>query len=950
MIKVFAVATDLTIKTDDYIDLDVEIYCADYSPATDRVILAGDENKATVNSFNDPNNRQQFSDFVGQILDAKLDPAGNKVCLVGDHKDVVVYDFINHKKLRYQSQDDCSFVSCSWSPSGDKIAVVNRKGVLSLLAFKEDNLGLDLVHTFKVSERDLKADYLHGFNAAFISDDKLIAAGKDLVQIIKKSGSSWEYSVTASVRHTGQIYYIAHLRDSFILTVGQDNRCKVWNLELDLCISDIALEGNVQRVRFDTNTDNLFLLDNLGTVIAIPKVISSKAIEIAKAKKSEPKVETPAVEESIVLDSYKVDEGQPARSKKTSVAADDNENSILMNLDKLNETSQQDPFKMQEEQINKEFKVEFDNNFNEESGDIGRSYKNKVMVFDEEDEHKQQQAVGIGELSVHQKDTQIFEPEKNKRFRKLLDDYFSFPPQKSFQPGASVAEYSNRKFLCYNMYGYVLLRKENKRLTIEATYSNKTFGRKIITPTTLVSMASLNNLGVLFASTGYIENQDDYENEELTDELKLAKISFVSSSDSKAWDLTLKSGENISAITLGYHWTAIATSKKLIRFISPNGEDTMAFGFNNPVVGMTNYENLLAVFYHDAYPFSGNQFLKVQIINISNMKQLIDIPVILSTKSELKWYGFSEEGILYVQDTKFMLWGLYNQNFWAPVYDGSESTNMWVIGVCEDKIVHLKVPHDEDDPSPLMNHIPHNTAFDPPLITKGCKKLFVASIRSEQEQMRSALWGHMRDEVYSKQNDIVNPMEFNRQTIKTPIELKKIVLEAEKERTEHVRQAALQKDEATAIYFARMIETEAVSDKMVKLVETTAKGELAHKVKTDISVMGNYVYKQKDRADAFTQPRVVYIQETQDRENHHYSQVNRSSAGTTGFAKSNKDATSFKDLYDSKTDALKQSNGAADNSEPSTGRASEQNQFFTKKVTPGVDVFKSLSDMTRTRK
>ena len=297
------------------------------------------------------------------------------------------------------------------------------------------------------------------------------------------------------------------------------------------------------------------------------------------------------------------------------------------------------------------FKETFDKSFEEESNQIGKRPQNRNIILDEEEEFKAPAAVAINfeeAQSVPGRQQMVFEPEKNKKLRKLLDNYLNSIPQDAFQQGQSKVK-TKKHFLCYNMYGSIIIRNESagKICTVEMAYSNTQFGRKTIVPTTLVSMGSLNNTGALLASSGYVQKDDEYENEELTDELKLAKLCFYSSTSNKSWEVSLPKDVNIQAIALGYHWIAVATSEKYIRFLSPNGIDTNIIGFNNPVVGMCSYESHLAVFYHDSYPFSGNQFLKVKVINVTTLRSVLDIPVCLSHDSELRWYGFSEEGILY---------------------------------------------------------------------------------------------------------------------------------------------------------------------------------------------------------------------------------------------------------------------------------------------------------------
>ena len=86
------------------------------------------------------------------------------------------------------------------------------------------------------------------------------------------------------------------------------------------------------------------------------------------------------------------------------------------------------------------------------------------------------------------------------------------------------------------------------------------------------------------------------------------------------------------------------------------------------IITMTAYENLLAIFYHGSLPFTGDQCIRVKIFDITTLRVSMDCALNISPRSELKWAGFSSNGILYVQDTKQSVWTLVNVDVWSCIY------------------------------------------------------------------------------------------------------------------------------------------------------------------------------------------------------------------------------------------------------------------------------------------
>mmetsp|Transcript_20075 Transcript_20075/g.27127 ORF Transcript_20075/g.27127 Transcript_20075/m.27127 type:complete len:80 (-) Transcript_20075:1051-1290(-) len=67
---------------------------------------------------------------------------------------------------------------------------------------------------------------------------------------------------------------------------------------------------------------------------------------------------------------------------------------------------------------------------------------------------------------------------------------------------------------------------------------------------------------------------------------------------------------------------------------------------------MAGYENFLAIVYLSGPAFKGYQPMRVKIINMAARENavIIDADCALTPTSELRWFGFSEEGQLFSFD------------------------------------------------------------------------------------------------------------------------------------------------------------------------------------------------------------------------------------------------------------------------------------------------------------
>lgn len=828
-LKGVCVADDLIIKTvtignngdvvpDEFIEGTNELYCIDGHQDSGRVVFAGEGNQAFTSNMDNLNSSQVFCEYLGKVWDIALDQVGVRACLVGDDKNPILFDFNLNKKLSFEAQVPCGLISCCWSPDSSHFAVVGKNGQLTLLSVDQAFTEIKLVHQWKIAERDFKEECLHGFNPAFIDEKTLITAGKECLQTITKKADGWSYSISSKIKHQAQIYQVAVLRDSFVATVGHDKKLSIWNLGVELKLRTFDINYKVSRIRFVSSQDLLLIADDQGQIFSVTNPIKAAEIPVASVEEDtkmtvESKKETFQEEAKSEIDGVKLenrmDEEKKAEERRKTI---DDENSN---------------YQFEEEKTN---------------GNNQASYRNKQLVYDEADEVDMRRKAGL----LEDMESRYGSKSIQKVYRPRREEN---PPQPAFISGSTTGTgegRARRHFLCYNMYGKVLARQLNdKKGLVEAEFSVANLSRHSIINDRGFDMASINYRGILLASQGEIEKEDEYADEEKDENEKLSTLRFISVDFKNNWEISFGPHENIECIALGVHWAAAKTNKGLIRIFNPSGTEDHLFAFGRPIVGLAIYENLLAILYHDGAPFSGRQIIRLQFKNLSNREVVEDREIPISPDSRLRWYGFSDEGIFFVQDTKFMLFCQQTASTWVPVFDGAKEANMWVIGVSDQTIVYLKLPYGEYEPSVLINYTPSNTGFRPPFMKEDSKPRFLALLKLDQARLRVSYFGNMRaSAAYEDVNH--DPTAFVRQSIPSEEDLDKQALEVDRITIDHARKALLKGEHEAAIYYGLQLESPKALDICLRMFESLGQPKIAERLKIESDKIGNvqFLYRQ----------------------------------------------------------------------------------------------------------
>jgi chromosome transmission fidelity protein 4 len=110
---------------------------------------------------------------------------------------------------------------------------------------------------------------------------------------------------------------------------------------------------------------------------------------------------------------------------------------------------------------------------------------------------------------------------------------------------------------------------------------------------------------------------------------------------------------------------------------------------------MSGYENLLAIVYHETVPIWGQQHLSMQIFTVDSQResknQIYSLPI--KPQSTLRWFGFSQEGMIISQDS---MGGLRAFNLATKIWSNFQveqlpySRRVWIVGMVNYKLKYWK--------------------------------------------------------------------------------------------------------------------------------------------------------------------------------------------------------------------------------------------------------------------
>jgi chromosome transmission fidelity protein 4 len=306
----------------------------------------------------------------------------------------------------------------------------------------------------------------------------------------------------------------------------------------------------------------------------------------------------------------------------------------------------------------------------------------------------------------------------------------SSPPrnkmQKPFQPGATPGGASkgnshSRRFLAYNMDGYISSMRGADFNSVEVVFhdvSTRTSRIPTLTDYYGFELGALGPKGTILASP-----------EKGTDSPSVLMYRpFESWAAGSDWTCTFARGEEVKAVTVGASFAAAATQKYL-RIYSLAGSPQMVMSIPGPVVALAANESMLVLVYHDAEPThigngSYSQKLSFRLYDVNSERQAGEGSVCLSPGSELEWVGFSEDGILATCDNQGCIRGYYNAygGSWVPLFSSensrkAETEHHYIVGLSQKEVFCIITKSSKHFPQVIPRPIITNMPLQIPIVS-----------------------------------------------------------------------------------------------------------------------------------------------------------------------------------------------------------------------------------------
>jgi hypothetical protein len=164
-----------------------------------------------------------------------------------------------------------------------------------------------------------------------------------------------------------------------------------------------------------------------------------------------------------------------------------------------------------------------------------------------------------------------------------------------------------------------------------------------------------------------------------------------------------------------------ACSTEEIRVFDYCGNELHCICFDRRFVAMEAYEDLLVIVYHSSLPVFGCQALKMRIYRITSSTVSIDrdVPLVIQPNSILKWLGFSEEGMIFSQDSlEYVRCYSFNRNEWQTVFTlEGKKERLFVQHIEGIHIYGFRIDHREnekEEPKVLPRSLPRKVLMDWP--------------------------------------------------------------------------------------------------------------------------------------------------------------------------------------------------------------------------------------------
>lgn len=279
-----------------------------------------------------------------------------------------------------------------------------------------------------------------------------------------------------------------------------------------------------------------------------------------------------------------------------------------------------------------------------------------------------------------------------------LEDNEDFEFDHIFMPGNNDNFSGNRRYLCWNHYAAVLLRRDREDVSkteIDIHVGGESRGRSMPN-LNKYSLASIDENGLILASSSEVY----YEHHKTWAPDRTTTLTFNS--------------EKVSLIACGFEWFAVATDSPCIHLFTSAGLEIGIIPLPLSCLVMVGRGKYLF------YAFPDGSELEFAVVSVLKNKIVVNNRSVSAIRP-IKWVGFDEENKIFIQDRSNIIYFL-SKDFswqWIPILDlkdyfDTTTTGFWVVKAENDVIYGVPL---RSQRSPVTYPIPKLRPLDTHLMT-----------------------------------------------------------------------------------------------------------------------------------------------------------------------------------------------------------------------------------------
>ena len=444
-------------------------------------------------------------------------------------------------------------------------------------------------------------------------------------------------------------------------------------------------------------------------------------------------------------------------------------------------------------------------------------------------------------------ETKLADKERNtprqrvKAFKYINDDMVGAKLQPLVIPGSYGHAKEGVSVICLNNFGQISVHQLEDTSTLIVEYKDNNLHKKqVISNQQAFELADMSLAGYVLASRGSTTTDDEYE-----DELdnSSAVLYYHSIKFDNEWSVEFNKGDALQLVSLSNQYIFVLNASNLLRVYSHGGSEVYNFTVDSPVVSIASFESYLSLVTVSGLPLFGCQQLSLKTYDVSSMRLLYETKLCVTPYSRLTWFGYSDDGVLYTQDSEGCIRVLVNRSLWVTVFEDSSQRRFWLLGIMDNDLIGYRLGVGETRPNPQMRYS----------VIKQTARVYKHNAFDDADELAAetgleTLRTYIEREKYYNYKNIKNSISNNAyhkifsDRIMAPEELNALDEAADVKRIELVRNLIVKGNKYAGVYEATQIRNEANFDVVLQLLDKIKQKKMAEELKTVANESGLFAF------------------------------------------------------------------------------------------------------------